>query len=208
MSTNITLVYTPATPSLTYFASNVTGATWTLTNTDTPDRLAHTVSIRNDSATDHSGKTAIIIGTDANGKSQTEVIALPGASATVESTLFFKTLVSVTPSASIGASTMDIGFTDTFASQILPLDWRAINNITVFSFTVTGTINYTLQNTVYDVQAIEPNSIVWQNTEDPYMVSATIDAIRSYYAPVKAIRIIINSYSAGATLTFNCIGNG
>jgi hypothetical protein len=66
--------FTPADASLTAFASNVTGASFTLTANSSGDSLAHQVSIRNDSATDHSGKTVTLVGTDADGRSQTEVV--------------------------------------------------------------------------------------------------------------------------------------
>ena len=59
--------YTPEDNNLTGFASNVTGATWTLTATSSGDGLAHQVTIRNDTANDHSGKTATLVGTDPEG---------------------------------------------------------------------------------------------------------------------------------------------
>lgn len=208
MSTNITQIYEFASVSLTYFASNVTGATWILSQTETPDLLAHQITIQNNSATDHSGKTATIVGTDADGKEQTEIITLPNASATVASDLYFKTITSITPSASIGSDTMNIGYNNAVVSRTIPLDWRMVNNVTTFSFTVTGTLNYTLQDTVYDVQNLNPIDIVWQDTQDAYMNESTSSVIRSYYAPVKAARVVINSYSDGAKLVFNCIGSG
>lgn len=91
------------------FKSNVTGATWTLTNTTAGDGKAHKVTIKGDAATDHSLKTAALVGTDANGLAQTETINLPNGTATVTSTKEFLTLTSVTPSATIGGDTMDIG---------------------------------------------------------------------------------------------------
>src|SRR5574337_64867 len=92
------------------FKSNATGATWTLTATTPNDGLAHKVTIANDSATDHSAKTAVITGTDANNNALTETVNLPAASpAVVTSTKFFKTVTSIVPSATIGGDTMGLG---------------------------------------------------------------------------------------------------
>lgn len=104
-------VMNSAAASLTGFASNVTGASFTLTTTETSDGLGHLVTVLNDTANDHSGKTIALVGTDENGNVQTETIAGPGVSATVTSTKYFKTLVSpILPSATIGADTFDIGW--------------------------------------------------------------------------------------------------
>lgn len=96
--------------NLTGFLSNATGSTWTLTATVTADGLAHKVTIKNDSATNHSAKTALLTGTDSADAAQTETVALPNSSATVTSTKSFKTLTTVVPSATIGGDTMDIGW--------------------------------------------------------------------------------------------------
>lgn len=105
-----------AAASLTGFASNVTGATWTLTATNSGDGLGHKVTIRNDSATNHSAKTAALVGTDPDGRAQTETMSLPDNAATTTSTKYWGTLTSITPSATIGADTMDIGWAVTSSS--------------------------------------------------------------------------------------------
>lgn len=92
------------------FATGVTGAAFALAATDSGDSLAHLVTILNNTATDHSAKTIAIVGTDENGNTQGETIAAPGASVSVTSTKYFKTISSVTPSATIGADTFNIGW--------------------------------------------------------------------------------------------------
>src|SRR3990167_6092979 len=143
------LDFDPANADLTGFASNVTGAPSTLTTTPTTDGLAHQVSIRNDTANDHSGKTVTLVGTDADGRAQTEVVTGPACSATVESTKYFKTLTSATPSAAIGADTFDIGWVDEFVSQTIPLDWRAPTPAPIQGGG-TGAINFALEATLQD----------------------------------------------------------
>lgn len=103
-------VMNSAAASLTGFASNVTGAAFTITTTVTSDGLGHLVTIKNDSATDHSGKTVALVGLDENGNVQTETLTGPAGSATVTSTKYFSALTSATPSATIGADTFDIGW--------------------------------------------------------------------------------------------------
>lgn len=202
-----TKVYTPSNVSATYFISNATGATWTLTNTATPDNLAHKVSIHNDSATDHSGKTALLTGTDENGNNQTETLALPGSSATVTSTKYFQTLTSVIPSATIGADTMDIGYTSAFISQWFLLNYHDRQGRASFVCTVTGTINYTVQQTqdnIYD----DTYSAIFANIDDTTLVNATTSQNGGYETTPVAIRIVINSYSSGASLRFDLLNTG
>lgn len=190
--------------NLTGFASNVTGATWTLTATAATDNLAHQVSIRNDSATDHSGKTAILTGTCPDGRTLTETVTLPAGSATVESTNYFLTLTSVVPSATIGADTMDIGWVDEVSSSTFPLNWRSSE--VAISTGVTGTINYTLQQTFDNVQDdvnfSNQSEFTWTNSTDSNLVAATASQITNYDKMPTAIRFIINSYSSGAELDY------
>ena len=181
--------------SLTGFASNVTGATWTLTNTTPTDGLAHQVSIRNDAAVNHSAKTATLVGTDADGKALTETINLPNTSATVESTKYFKTLTSITPSATIGTDTMDIGWVDEVSSQTIPIDWRSPYAMNI-SVDVTGTLNFTVQQTFADV--LGGVAAVWSDITALASKSADTTSVAAVGAT--AIRIITSSYSSGAEL--------
>ncbi len=192
------LNYTPADANLTGFLSNATGATWTLTNTAATDGLAHQISIRNDSGTDHSGKTALATGTDVDGYALTETITLPAASATVESTKYFKTLTSLVPSATIGADTMDIGWIDEFITQTIPLNWRG--GIIAFNVIVSGTISYTVQQTLDNVQQLDDRTFNWVNNDDTSLVNATSNKNGNYIGLPIAMRVVINSYSSGATL--------
>lgn len=197
--------YTPADDNLTGFLSNATGATWTLSATTAADNLGHIVSITNDSATDHSGKTATLVGTDADGRAQTESMALPAGSSTTTSTKYYKTLTSVTPSATIGADTMDIGWTDDVVTPMYPLNWRQGPPFSVsFGVDITGTIDY-------DVQHRFDN--IWDGTltvgqgdsgwfDHASVAAKTADADGNYAYPVTALRVKLNSLTAGATFTW------
>ena len=194
--------YTPADDSLTGFASNVTGATWTITTTTVGDNLAHQVTIRNDSVTDHSVKTAVLTGTDADNRVQTETLNLPGTSATVTSVKYFKTLTSVVPSATIGADTMDIGWKDTAYGPTIPLDFKANAFSVSLALTLTGTISLTVQHTFDNVfnSSVTP---VWFPHSS--LAAKTTNSDGNYAFPVRATRVTVNSSTSGATFDFHVI---
>jgi len=198
MQTQIT--FTPADANLTGFASNVTGAAFTLTETTSGDSLAHQISIRNDSATDHSGKTVALVGTDADGRSQTETVTGPAGSATVESTKYWLTLTSATPSSTIGADTFDIGWVDEFTTKTIPIDWRGGN--AALNIEVTGTINYDLEQTFDDIQT-KTTAFTWSVDNAATQSAQTTGQTILYSAHPKAVHLKINSYSSGATITLS-----
>jgi len=183
--------------NLTGFASDVTGAEFVLTANAATDGLAHQVSIRNDSITDHSGKAVTLVGTDQDGRALTEVVTAPGISATVESTGYFLTLTSATPSATIGADTFDIGWVDEVSGKVIPLNWRSSAAAPIY-VDVTGTINFTVQETFQNVfdASREGLSIVWRDITA--LSAKTADAIGAATVGATAIRFVINSYSSGA----------
>lgn len=193
---NFQKTYTPADANLTGFASNVTGAAFTITTTSSGDSLAHQVSIRNDSATDHSGKTVTLVGTDHLGRALTEIVTAPGASLTVESSGYFLTLTDATPSATIGADTFDIGWVDEFVPPAIPMDWRAgVGSLLV---TITGTISVDLQSSNTDINGTttEPSWLVDSAANTAFTASQWC----TFNATPRFIRIKANSYSSGATV--------
>jgi len=188
--------YTPADANLTGFASNVTGAAFTLTANTSGDSLAHQVSIRNDSATDHSGKTVTLVGTDHLGRALTEVVTGPAGSATVESTGYFLTLTSATPSATIGADTFDIGWVDEFVTPAIPMDWRS--GIGALEIVITGTINIDLDSSNSDIQN-STDSASWL-VDTSTNAGVTASKWITFNANPRFIRVKANSYSSGATV--------
>jgi hypothetical protein len=187
--------------SLTGFASNVTGAAFVLTANAATDGIAHQVSIRNDSATDHTGKTVTLVGTDQDGKALTEVVTGPDASATVESAGYFLTLTSATPSATIGADTFDIGWVDEVSTKTIPLDWRS-DLAAAINVDVTGTIDFTVQQTFDNVQvATGQQSAQWLDIAA--LAAKSADTTSTSTVGATAIRLKVNSYSSGAELQMN-----
>lgn len=198
--------YSPVTASLTGFLSNATGATWTLSNTATTDGLGHRVTIRNDSVTDHSGKTAILVGTDADGNAQTETMSLPGTSATTTSTKYYKTLTSITPSATIGADTMDIGWDQVGVSPTYPIDWPNVTGGGVsLGVTITGTINYDVQHTLDEIFASTTAAQTANWFDHSTIAAKTASSDGNYAFPIRAVRLMVNSVTNGATVSFNIL---
>lgn len=190
--------------SLTGFASNVTGAAFTLTANAASDGLAHQVSIRNDTANSHAGKTVTLTGTDENGRAISEAVTGPAGNATVESTKYFLTLTSAVPSATIGADTFDIGWVDEVSSKTIPLNWRSPSAATI-NVDVTGTISFTVQETFdHPLQTdAELQGVQWSDITA--LASKTADTKSVATVGATAIRIILNSYSSGAELQMNVI---
>lgn len=189
----------PANVSLTGFASNVTGATFTLTATTSGDGLAHKITVRNDSATDHSGKTIALVGTDADGRAQTETLTGPAGSATVTSTSYWGSLTSATPSATIGADTFDIGWSNAFVTKSFPINWRRGN--AALNLDVTGTINVDVNETFDDIQT-KTTAFTWVVDSSSHS-AITADTSLLWSAHPKAIRIKASSYTDTATITMS-----
>lgn len=189
------LTFASAAANLTGFASNVTGAAFVLTATTSGDGCGHQVTIRNDSATNHSGKTVTLVGTDPDGLAQTEVVTGPGGSATVTSTKFFGTLTSATPSSSIGADTFDIGWgvnSATSSSYLLSAHPVSFGPIGVGCTVDAGSPNYSVQMT-YD-------GVVW-NTHAT-ITAKTANFADSITVPCLAARL---TFTVAGTVTANFV---
>jgi hypothetical protein len=194
MTDVFTQAYTCAAASLTGHASNVTGASWTIATATAGDGLAHKVTIRNDTANDHSAKTVVLAGLGPNGEPLTETMAAPGISATVTSTLYYKSLTVATPSATIGADTFDIGWTAAAQSQ-----WVGVNKTpSAGAVYVSGTINYDLQHS-YEGNATTASLYPFNSEAGK---TAAVD--HGYTTPIKAVRVNVNSHTGG-TFVLNVV---
>lgn len=187
----------PANASLTGFRSNATGVDFALTATDSGDGLAHQISIRNDAATDHSGKTFDLVGTDPDGFAQMETVTGPAGTATVESSKYWLTLTSVTPSATIGGDTMDIGWVDEVATKTIPLDRRSSTGAAI-GVTVTGTINYTVQETFDTITGTNTQDCQWHAITA--LSSKTTSLVGVSTPGAVAARLVVASYTDTAEL--------
>ena len=201
--------FTPLDDNLTYFLSNATGGTWTLTTTDVTDGMAHLMIITNDSATDHSAKTCAITGLDADGNAQTETLALPAASTTSTSTKYWSKISTVVPSATIGGDTMDLGITDDVVGPTFIPDFKQAPFNLAIGADIGGTINFDIQHTFDSALASDTLAYSSRTWYDHSVIAGkTADTDGNYAAPVRGIRILINSLTAGATIKVTLIQGG
>lgn len=194
--------YTPAALNASGLAAAVaySGGGYALSATTPRDNLGHIITITGIAATDHSGKTFTITGTDSNGVAQTEDIAGPNGAVAVSSTLYYKTVTSVTVSATTGADTFNIGWTAVAAGPTYPLNWRDANYQVALGVILTGTINVTVQHTVDGLHGEYVTRPSW--FPHSFLASITASADGNYDFPAVATRIFVNSVTAGGTVAF------
>lgn len=137
-----------------------TGASYVLTANEVGDGMAHLVTILGNAATNHSAKTFTIVGTDHDGYAISEGIAGPNGNVTVTSTKYFKTVTSVTPSASTGADTFDIGWPLACIAPSIRLTVNADNpfnvgiGCTIASGSPTFTVSYSFDRSAWFATSI------------------------------------------------------
>jgi hypothetical protein len=163
--------------------------------------------------TNNSGVNAVLTGVDAFGNIVSETIpALPAASGTVFSNLYYSSLISVVTNGAVTALSVGI------ATPAISIPFKMSMNVSKAQWAVQtvvgGTINYDLQYTLFpfenyispptfdttnnwlNVPIIAPGG----NTSTGTVVAAlTTSQYLNFAAPVYAIRFVINS---GTTPTF------
>lgn len=196
-ATRRTISLTLAAASANGYANDVAYADggYVLTATTAGDGCAHPVTILGNAATDHSAKTFTLVGTDANDVAQTETMAGPNGVATVASTKRYKTLTSVTVSATTGADTFDIGWTALASTAWVPLDvLQTPFAVGVGVALVSGSANYDLEHTYDEIDTNTPTQVAYNNGTMAAK-TASFDVGLTY--PVKAVRLDINSHTSG-----------
>lgn len=198
-------LYSPANENTSGIVSGATGATspLTLVASGAGDSLAHQLSIT--SASNISGVTFTITGTDADGVTLTEAVTGPNAT-TVESTGYFLTVTSITISATLGAATANVGWVDEITTPTVQLNNYA-RGVSA-NVDVTGTVNYTVQGTHSNMRTrVEDGPFNWFDISDPNIdvIDITTDVQFGLFPIPRAIRLKTNSYSSGATLALYMI---
>ena len=197
VANNIATSQTPST-SFTLNGTLVTGGIATL---DTPRRVLFTP------AGNESTKTFTITGTNASGMPQSEAI-VGGNAAIFYTNLDFATVSSITISAA-AAGAITVGTNNVASSQWVRFDEYAMPQ-TAIQCTVTGTVTYSLQQTLQDpnspTNSTLPYSVTWLNTSDTAAVNATASLQTSYqYSPVFA-KITISAGTGSVSATFTQFG--
>lgn len=191
----IALSQTPTAGALTLNGAAVTGGVATFS---VPRRVLITTT------GNETTRTFTVTGTGWNGTAISEVIQ--GVSgATAQSVLDYMTVTSIVISGN-AANALTVGTSTVASSTWLRLDEWAPAQTTI-QCTVTGTVNYTVEQTMQDPNSptnpIAPASVVWLSSLDPNVVGATTSQL-SYYpnAPLWA-RVTLNSGSGSVSSVFS-----
>ncbi len=182
---NIALSQTPST-TFTLNGSLVSGGVATL---DTARRVLLTT------AADESAKTVIIVGTDTNGSSITEVLTPSTGAGTAYTALDFKTVTSARVSSAFsGAATL--GTNGVASSRWVRMDgWAAPE--TNIQCTVSGTASYTVQSSMQDpndpTSPVLPYLVSWIDSPDPNVVAASTTQFSYYQFTPTWLRVTLNS---------------
>lgn len=199
-----------AAPSATNIAGSQTpGAAGNLTLTagaiakttpDTPRRVLVTTSA------DESAKTLVITGTDWNNTIISETMTGPN-NTTAYTNYDFKTVTQIAVSAAFtGAVT--VGTNGIASSRPIFIDPWAPSQ-TSLQVVVSGTINYSVQQTLDDpdspTNAVAYTSVTWVSHPDASLVAATATAQGNYAYSPRMVRILVNSNSNPGSVVMTVI---
>lgn len=190
--------FTPADDDVDGFANDTTasaGVAMPLSATSVGDSMAHLVILTPSGSV--TGSYALT-GTDGDGIAQTETVATDTVNA-VTSTKYFKTLTQVLAPSGIGVRTIDIGWTDDILSPSFPIEWNSLSIASLY-VDISGTIDFTVSDTIQNVWSVTSpqNSLSWSAITA--LSGKTADTAGSSRIGATAVRLLINSLTAGATI--------
>jgi len=168
---------------------------------DTPRRVLITTS------GNESSNTFTVIGADAGGNFQSEVVTGPNV-ANAYTNLDFKTVTAVVISgAASGAVT--VGTNNIASSPWVRFDDYALSQAAI-QCTLTNSATYTVQQTLQDPNSptnpVNAYSVVWINSSDAAAVNATTSIQTSYqYSPAYA-KVTLTAGAGSVTATFTQFG--
>lgn len=178
----------------------VTGGVFT-----SADGLAHRLILTDTAADNQTGSTYTINGTDADGHTQTEDIAGPNVSGTVETLKYFLTVTSVTIASPTATSATSLGTVDEIATKTIPTDPYREGAAAAGLGDVTGTISLDVQvtsgNPLTNTSG-DQESLGWSDDGTLAAVTANLSATLSVW-PILGVRVISNSYTDTAQANFH-----
>jgi hypothetical protein len=98
---------------------------------------------------------------------------------------------------------MNVGLKDVSISKTFPVNYMQSSFSATQMVDVSGTINYTVQYTEGDIYETQPSTLPWFNHAT--LVSKTADLDSYIVFPFRALRLLINSLTAGATISLTSI---
>lgn len=195
---NIALSQTPT--SGTALTINGALATSGVATLDNPRRVLLTTG------SEASQRTLVLTGTNWAGDVISETLTVPATTVgTVASVLDYKTVTSMVPAGGGWSAAVTVGTNGVGASPWVMLDAWAMPQTTI-QCTVSGTVNYDVQQTLDDPNSITnpvaPALVTWISSSDTAVVGATATKMSSFtFAPVFA-RVLLNSGTGTVTATF------
>lgn len=151
-------------------------------------------------------RTLVLTGTNWSGAPISETLAVAsGAPGTVASALDYLTVTNAVPAGGGWSDLASLGTNAQASSPWVCFDQWGFPQVTV-QCTVSGTVNYTVQQTMDDPNAlispVTPALMTWLNSSDPNVVAQTTSQASSFgFAPVWA-RVVLNSGTGSVTATF------
>lgn len=159
------------------------------------------------SAGNDSGITFTLTGKNSDGDTLTEVLT-GGNTTGAYSVLDYKTLTSVVASGA-SAGNVSIGTNGVGGSSWVMLDPWALPAVAM-QFTASGTVNYTVQQTLDDpndpTNAVAAASVTWVDSADSSVVGATTTQQTNYAFTPRYVRVRINSGSGSVVGTISQSG--
>jgi hypothetical protein len=170
---------------------------------DTPRRILFTTTA------DETTKTILMAGTNWAGDLISETVTLVNTS-TVASVLDYKTVTSAYCSAALTGN-LSIGTNGVAASPWVRLDDYGASYISVQA-RVSGTVNYTLQQTLDDPNAptspVAPADVLWRAINDPLAAGATASIETNYMFAPTWCRVLLNSQTNPGYVTATYLQSG
>lgn len=146
-----------------------------------------------------SGRTFTVTGTDWFGNTITEAVTGPNAT-TGYTELDFETVTSITVDAAT-ANSLTVGTNGIASTQPIPLDVHGRPDVSL-QIAVTGTINYTVQQTLDPMFALATSSSPnWFDHPDAELVAETVNRQGNYAYIPTGTRVLVNSGTGSGTFT-------
>lgn len=143
----------------------------------------------------NAGVTATIVGTNADGVSQTEDLALSNGG-TATTVYYYKTLISTAVDGAVDGN-IEAGplSTNGAVSETLLPDLTGHDPLMSIAVTITGTLTYTVEHTSWRMPASSGLFPTWFDTVD--MIGLSANGEGNIVAPVGGVRVNLPTYTSG-----------
>ncbi len=159
-----------------------------------------------------SNRTLVVTGTgypvanSSTGPVISETLAVPsGGAGTVSTVQDFATVTSLVPAGGGWTAAVTVGTSSVASSRPVFLDTYGWPN-TILQVAVSGTVNYTVQQSTDDPNVVGFTNMTWFSHPDSAFVAATAGAQSNYFFTPTVSRVTLNSGTG--TITYTLIQSG